>query len=167
MHRVIDAVLALLDLDLAVATDADDCDAAGKLGEALLQFFAVVIRGGFLDLRLDLGNPAFDIGLLAGAVDDRRILLFDAHLLGATEHLERDVFELDAKVFRNDLTAGQNTDVFKHRLAAVAEAGCLDRRHLETAAQFVDDEGGERLPFDILGHDKQRPPALYDGFQYR
>src|SRR4029077_19787841 len=54
MHRVINAILALLDLDLGRAAAADHRAAAGELGQTLLQLLAVVVRGGLLDLRLDL-----------------------------------------------------------------------------------------------------------------
>ena len=54
MHRVINAILALLDLDFGRAADADHRDAARELGQTLLQLLTVVVRGGFLDLRLDL-----------------------------------------------------------------------------------------------------------------
>ena len=54
MHRIINAILALLHLDLGRAADADHRDAARELGETLLQLLAVVVRGGLLDLRLDL-----------------------------------------------------------------------------------------------------------------
>src|SRR6266699_1515970 len=97
MHRVIHAILALLDLDLGRATNADHRDAAGELGETLLQLLAVVVRGGFLDLRLDLAHPRLDVGLLAGAVDDRGVFLVDHDLLGAAEHLDGDAFELHAE----------------------------------------------------------------------
>src|SRR5205085_6344123 len=70
MHRVVDAILALLDLDLAAAADADDRDAAGELGQPLLQLLLVVIGGGFLDLGADLVDAGGDVILLAGAVDD-------------------------------------------------------------------------------------------------
>ena len=122
MHRIVDAILALLHLDLGGAADADHRDAAGELREALLQLLAVVVRGGLLDLRLDLGDPGLDVGLLAGAVDDRGVLLLDHHLLGAAEHVERHVLELDAEVFGDRLAAGQDGDVLQHRLAAIAEA---------------------------------------------
>src|SRR5438132_1671453 len=56
MHRVIHAILALPYLDLGRAADADHRDAARELGQTLLQFLTVVVRGGFLDLSLDLGN---------------------------------------------------------------------------------------------------------------
>src|SRR5262249_13225232 len=49
MHRVIDAILALLPLDLGGAADADHRDAARELGKPLLQLLAVVVGGGLLD----------------------------------------------------------------------------------------------------------------------
>ena len=108
MHRVVDAILALLDLDFGRAADADDRDAARQLRQALLQLFLVVIRGRLLDLRAELRAAGLDVGLLAGAVDDRGVVLLDAHLLGRAEHVERDVLELDAEILADDLTAGQD-----------------------------------------------------------
>src|SRR5712671_8126947 len=75
VHRVVDTILALLHLDLGGPADADHRDAAGELGETLLELLAVIVRRGLLDLRLDLGNASLDVGLLAGAVDDRGVLL--------------------------------------------------------------------------------------------
>jgi hypothetical protein len=58
---VLDAVLALLELDLGGRTRLDDGDAAGELGEALLQLLAVVVAVGVLDLALDLGHATLDL----------------------------------------------------------------------------------------------------------
>src|SRR5207247_8947088 len=107
MHRVIHAILALPYLDLGRAADADHGYAARELGQTLLQLLTVVVRGGFLDLRLDLGNAGLDVGLLAGAVADRGVFLVDHHLLGAAEQLQGAVLELDARRSRTSLTAGQ------------------------------------------------------------
>src|SRR3954451_16123705 len=137
MHRVINAILALLDLDLGRAADADHRDAARELGETLLQLLTVVVRGGLVDLRLDLGDAGLDLGLLAGAADDGGVFLVDHHLLGAAEHLDGDAFELHAEFIRYQLTAGQDRDIFQHRLAAIAEARRLDGRNLQAAAQAV------------------------------
>src|SRR5258705_10096541 len=167
MHRVINAILALLDLDFGRAADADHRDAAGELGQTLLQLLTVVVRGGFLDLRLDLRHPRLDVGLLAGAVYDGGVLLVDHHLLGAAEHGERDVLELDAEIFRDRRAAGQDRDVLQHRLAAIAEAGSLDGCDLQAAAQTVDDEGGKRLAFDVFRDDDERLAGLHHGFQKR
>jgi len=43
VHRVVDPILLLLDLDLSRAADADDRDAAGELRQALLELLAVVV----------------------------------------------------------------------------------------------------------------------------
>src|SRR6201996_250258 len=167
MHRVINAILALLHLDLGRAADADHRDAARELGQTLLQLLTIVVRGGLLDLRLDLLNARLDVGLLAGAADDRGVLLVDHHLLGAAKHVEGDVLELDAEVFRDRLAAGQDRDVLQHGLAAIAEARRLDGGDLQTATQTVDDQGGEGFAFDVLGDDHQRLAGLHHGLEQR
>src|SRR6478672_2791421 len=167
MHRVINAILALPDLDFGRAADADHRDATRELGQTLLQLLTVVVRGGFLDLRLDLIDPCLDVGLLAGPADDRRILLVDHYLLGATEHGERDVLHLDAEIFRDRLTTGQNCDVLQHGLAAIAEARSLHSGNLEAATQAVDDKSGESLAFDVFRDNYKRLAALNNGFQQR
>src|SRR5215207_5960601 len=96
--------------------------------------------------RLDLSNPAFDVGLLAGAFDDRGVFLFDAHPLGAAEHVEGHILELDAEVVRDRLTPGEHGDVLEHGLAAVTEAGRLHGCDLQTTAKLVDDEGARASP---------------------
>ena len=167
VHGVVDPVLALLHLDLGRAADADHRDAARELRQPLLQLLAVVVGGGLLDLRLDLADAALDVLLLAGAVDDRGVLLLDAHLLGLAEHVERDVLELDAEILGDQLAAGQDRDVLEHRLAAIAEARRLHRRDLEAAAQLVDDQRRQRLALDVLGDDQQRLARLHHRLEQR
>ena len=87
--------------------------------------------------------------------------------LALAQHVERDVLELDAEVLADDLTAGQDRHVLEHRFAPVAEARRLDRRHLEAAAQFVDDEGRQGLAFDVLGDDQQGLARLHDRLEQR
>jgi hypothetical protein len=105
MHGVIHTVLALLHFDLGRAADADHRDAACELGQSLLQFLPVVVGGSFLDLRLNLGNTRLDVGLLAGATDDRGVLLVDHHFLGAPKHIDCYVLELNAEVGGNHSAA--------------------------------------------------------------
>src|SRR5262249_36608633 len=167
VHRVIDAILALLHLDLGGTADADHRNAARELGEPLLQLFAVVVGGGLLDLRLDLRDAGLDVGLLAGAVDDRGVLLVDHHLLGAPEHVQRDILELDAEILTDRLAAGQDRDVLQHGLTAIAEARRLDARDLEAAAQLVAHERGHRLAFAVLGDDQQRFAGLHHRLEQR
>src|SRR6185503_311848 len=167
VESVLDAVLLFLDLDLGRTTDTDHGDAAGQFRKALLQLLAVVVRGGFLDLRLDLRDAGFDVLLLAGALDDRGVFLVDHHLAGAAEHVDGDAFQLHAEFIGDQLTAGQDRDVFQHRLAAIAEARRLDGGDLEATAQAVDDQRGEGLAFDVFGDDQKRTAGLHHGFQHR
>ncbi len=62
---------------------------------------------------------------LPGAVDDRGVVLVDGDALGPAEVLQLDAFELDAGLFHDRLAAGEDRDVFEHRLAAIAEARSL------------------------------------------
>ena len=77
VQRVLDARLLLLHLDLGRRADADHRHAADQLRQPLLQLLAVVVRGRLLDLGADLLDAALDVRLLAGAVDDRRVVLVD------------------------------------------------------------------------------------------
>src|SRR3984893_14423270 len=163
IERVIDEVLLFLHFHFRGAANPDHRDAAGELGQALLKFFAVVVRGGVFDLRLDLGDAGLDVLLFAGAVDNRGCFLIDANPLGAAEHLQGYVFELDAEFLRDQLSGGEDRDVFEHGLAAVAKARRLDGRDLQAAAQLVDDERGERLALDVLGNDQERLHGLHNG----
>ena len=122
LQRVLDAILALLHLGLRGAADPDDRNTAGELRQPLLQLLLVVVRGGVLDLGADLGDPALDRGLLAGAVDDGGLVLGDGDLAGLAEHVEADVLELHAELLGDHLAAGQDRDVLQHRLAAITEA---------------------------------------------
>src|SRR5690606_19531526 len=130
---VLDAVLALLELDLGGRTRLDDGDAAGELGEALLQLLAVVVAVGVLDLATDLGHATLDGGLLARTLDDRGLVLGDDDLACAAEQVEGGVLELETDLLGDDLAAGEDRDVLQLRLAAVAEAGSLDGDRLEDA----------------------------------
>src|SRR4028118_2350257 len=80
---VLDAVLALLELDLGGRADLDHCDTAGQLGQALLQLLAVVVGVALLDLGADLADATGDLVGVAGTLDDRRLVLGDDDLAGA------------------------------------------------------------------------------------
>jgi hypothetical protein len=156
-----------LDLDLGRAADADHRDAARELRQTLLELLFVVVGGRLFDLRLDLRDPALDLLLLAGALDDRGVFLFDAHALGLAQHLKGHILELDAEVLGDHRAGREDRDAFEHRLAAFTEARRLDRRNLEAAAQLVDHERRQRLSFDVFGDNEQRLAGLDDGLEDR
>ena len=71
-----------------------------QLREALLKLLAVIIGGGLLDLRLDLAAACRDVVLLAGAADDRRVVLGNHDAARLPEHVQRHVLELDTRAPR-------------------------------------------------------------------
>ena len=154
-QRVLDAVLLLLELHLGGGADLDDGDAAGQLGQPLLELLAVPVGVGVVDLALDLRDATLDVLVGAGTLDDGGVVLGDDDLAGPAEQVERGGVELEADLLGDDLAAGEDGDVLEHRLATLAEAGGLDGDRVERAADLVDDERGERLALDVLGDDQR------------
>ena len=104
---------------------------------------------------------------LPAALDDRGGVLVDGDLLGPAELLQRQVLELHAQVLADQRAAGEDGDVAQHGLAAVAEAGGLDRAHVQHAAELVDHQRRQGLALDVLGDDQQRLARLGDLLQQR
>jgi hypothetical protein len=92
----------------SVTANADDGNAACELGKTFLQLLAVVVGGGVLDLLADLGNAASISAFLPAPSTMVVFSLVDRDLLGAAQHVQGDVFELDAEVFGDHLAAGQD-----------------------------------------------------------
>ena len=122
VQGVVEAVFLLLHLDLRSGADVDDGNAAGQLGEALLELLAVIVAGGLLNLGFDLTHAGLDHLAVALAADDGGGVLVDGDFLALAEHAEVGVLELVAFLLADDGATGEDGDVFEHLLAAVAEA---------------------------------------------
>ena len=167
VERVVDAILLLLHFDFRRAADADDRNAAGELRQTFLQLLLVVVRVVSSICGLIWPTRAWMSAFLPAPSMIVVSSFVDADLLGGAQHVQLHVLELDAEVFADDLAAGDDGDVFEHRLAAIAEARRLHGRNLEAAAQLVDDERRQRFAFDFFGDDEQRTSRLHHRFQDR
>src|SRR6187402_106515 len=167
VQGVFDAGLLFLHLDFRRGADLDDGNTAGKLGNALLQLLAVVVRRGLFDLRLDLLDARLDAFGIAGTVDDRGVFLGDHDALGMAEVGDRGLVERQADFLGDDRAAGEDSDVFQDGLATIAEARRLDGGDLDDATDRVDDEGGQGFALDFLGNDQQRLTGLRDSLEHR
>ena len=72
---IVNAVFLLLHLYFAGSAYMENGNTACELGETFLEFFAVIIACGLLDLGLDLSHTACDSFLVAGTVDNSGVLL--------------------------------------------------------------------------------------------
>ncbi len=156
MQCIFNAGFFLFHFNFGRSADFDHCNAADQLGQSLLELLAIVVGGGLLDLGADLLDTAGNGVFLAVAVDDGGVVLVNSDALGAAEHVDGGLVEFEADLFRDHLTAGQNSDVFQHGLAAVAEAGSLDGADVQHAAQLVDHQGSQGLALDVFSDDQQR-----------
>src|SRR5882672_3268458 len=162
---VFDAGLLFLHFDFGRSTDLDHGNTAGELGNALLQFFLVVIGGRFLDLLADALDAALDVRSLAGAVDDRGVLFLHQNLLGFAQVVQRRLLERQADFIGDDRAAREDRDVLQHGFATIAEARRLDGGDFDDTADRVDDQRGKRLAFHVFRNDQQLAAALRNGFQ--
>src|SRR5690349_19297601 len=167
VQRVFDAGLLFLHLDLGGSANLDHGNAAGELGNTLLELLLVVVRRGFFSLLTDRLDARLDVGSLAGSVDDRGVLFLHDDLLGIAEIVDRGLLELQTHFIRNHRAAREDRDVLQHGLATVAEARGLDGSNLEDAADVVDHERREGFAFDVFGDHEQGTALLRNRLEER
>ena len=165
VESVFDAGLLFLHLNFGGGTDVDDGDAAGQLGETLLELLTIIVGSGLVDLATDLLHAALDIGRFSRAFDDGGVLLVDDDPLGAAEVGDGEALELEAEIVGDALATGEDSDVFEHSLAAITEARSLDGAHVDRAADLVNDEGRESFAFNFLSDDEEGLAALGDNLE--
>src|SRR5664280_1281109 len=164
---VLDAVLALLELDLRGRARLDDSNATGKLGEALLELLAVVVRVGLVDLGADLVDPARNLVSFATTLDDGRVVLGDHDLARTPKLVELGGVELESDLLGDDLATGEDGDVAEHGLATVTEARRLDGDDAQGATDVVQHQRRESLALDVLSHDQDGFASLAHLVQQR
>ena len=98
-------------------------------------------------------------------IDDGSVVLAYGNLVGSTQHLDGSLLQLQASLLADYETAGQCSDVLKHSLSAVAEAGSLNGTDLQLAAQTVHNKGGQSLSLNVLGNNQEGTASLYSRFQ--
>src|SRR5258705_1605831 len=138
MHCILDASFFFLHFGLGGSTALDHRHTTNELGESFLQLLAVIVRSRVFDLRSQCLYATFNVRMLTITFDNRSIVFVDGDLLGAAEIFKLDVLQLDTQIFADDLAARQDSNVFEHRLAAIAEAGRLNRGDIQSSTQRVD-----------------------------
>ena len=68
-------MLLLLEFNFSCGTHLDHGDAAGELGETLLELLLVIVGCGLFNLSLDLRHARLDLSWLARAIHDGGVVL--------------------------------------------------------------------------------------------
>ena len=165
MQGVFHAGFFLFHFDFGGSAHLDHCHTAGQLGHALLQFFTVVVAGGFFDLHTHLLDAGFDVVRSTGAVDDDGVFFAHFDALGGTQVSQSHFFQGQADFFSDHLAAGQDGDVFQHGFATVTKARGFDGDHFQDATDGVHDQSCQGFAFDVFGNDQQRTASLGDLLQ--
>src|SRR6266446_4878947 len=101
---VLNAGLAILQLDLGASANLDQRYATGELRQALLQLLAIIIAGRFLDLSLDLADASLDVCGLSITLDNGRVILGSDNGASGTKIDQRRAIETAAHLLADDLS---------------------------------------------------------------
>src|SRR5690554_3658624 len=160
MQSIFDAGFLFLHFDFGGSANTNHSNAACQFGNALLQFFAIVIGSGFFDLDADLLDACFDRLAVTSAIDDDGVFFGNFNALGLAEVFDGGFLKRHAGFFGDHYAARQDGDVFQHGFATVANARSLDCGSLQDAADVVHNQRGQCFAFDVFCNDQQRTAGL-------
>ena len=100
-------------------------------------------------------------------VDDCGVFFTDFDTLCLTEFSQRGFFKRHAGFFRNNGTAGEDGDVFKHCFTTITKTRRFHSGGLEDAANVVHNQSCQGFAFDVFCHDQQWTARLSNLLKYR
>ncbi len=137
------------------SANPNDGNATGQFGQTFLEFFAIVIAGGLVDLDPDLIDAAVNSSFVAFAADDGGIVFVSGNFFSAAEVGYGGGFQFAAGLFRDHGGAGQGCNIAQHCFAAIAKARSLDGQNVQHTTQFIEDQGRQSFAVDVFGNDDQ------------
>ena len=154
-ERILDTVLLLFHLHFSSSTYIEYSHTARELAETFLEFLAVIIRCGGLDLLTDKVSTFLNGISSTGTVNYSSIILCHYDLLCLTQHIRCGVFKAEASFLRDYHTSCENCDILKHFLTTVTEAWSLDSCDLKGSAELVHHESCKSFTINIFCDDKK------------
>src|SRR5439155_14930147 len=73
---------------------------------------------------------------------------------------------LDAQLFGNHLSIGEDSDIFEHRLTPVAKTRSLHGDDFQRATDLVYHQSGQGFAFNLFGDDEQWFASFRSGFKH-
>src|SRR5690606_8441063 len=167
MQCIFNAGFFLFHFNFGCCANTDHGNTACQFGNALLQFFAIVVRSGFFDLCADLLNTRFDVCAHASTVNDDGVFFAYFDTFSLAQIFDRGFFQRHTGFFRNHGTASQDGDVFQHGFATVAETRCFNGSGFQDAADVVHNQRCQGFAFNVFCDDQQRTARFGHLFQDR
>jgi len=157
-------MLLFLQFGFGCSAHADDCHTAGELRQPFLEFFAVIIAGGFVNFHADLLDASLDSIGITGTAHNGGAVLVCHNLVRLTKIGNRGGFQLASHFFGDHGCAGEDSDVLQHGFAAIAKTGGFDSQRRPHAADAVEDEGRQGFAVNIFGDDHKFALAHLEQF---
>src|SRR6185437_222423 len=148
--RVFNTSLDLFHRGFRGGTDFNHRHSAGKFRQPLLQFLAIVIRSSFFNLSSNRRHTSMYRLPFAAPLNQGCRVFVDDGALGSSQIRQLDVFEFDAQVFRNNASAGKNSQIFENSLTPVSKGRGLNSTNLYRAAQFINYKSGQGISLYIF-----------------
>ncbi len=167
MQGIVNAVFTLFHFNFCGTANLDHSNTAGQFRQAFLQLFTVIIRCCGFNLRTDLTATTFNRLFLTRAINDGCVFFGDVHCFSRAQHIQRNSFQLDAKIFGNHLTTGQDRKIFQHRFTAITKTRGFNSGDFQATTQLIHHQCSQCLAFHIFRNDQQRTAGLYNSFQQR
>ena len=163
-ESVFDAMFLFFELGFGGCANTDDGNTAGEFRQTFLEFLAVIIAGGVVDLNADLFDTTLDGVGVAFAAHDRCVVFVDRDLFGTAKIFNGGVFQLASGLFGDNGSVGQDGDILQHSLAAIAKTGGFYRDDVQNAADFVQDECRDGFAVNVFSDDDDVALADLDHF---
>ena len=167
MKSVFDTRFLFFHVGFGGSSDVNLSDTTGKLGEAFLQFFAIILGGSNIYFITDGTNPAGKNFTVACTIDEDCGIRIDNDSPGLAEVLKLDGLDIESAVLENRVRSGKDGDVTEHGFTAIPVPRGFDCGAIDDSPKLVHDQHSQSFFFDIFGNDKQRPFGLGDHLQQR
>jgi hypothetical protein len=162
---ILNAILKLSDFDFRSSTNLDDSDSTGKSTNTLLELLSVVITGSAFHLVFKGLNALSNLSGFSSSTHDDDVVFRDDNLLGRSHAGDVSGGNALAKVLRDELSTGSDSNILHGVASVISESGRFHTADLESSTEFVNNEGSEGFGLNILSDDEERLLALHAAFE--
>ena len=167
IKSILNPSFLLFHFDFSCCTDIDDGNTTDQFGKSLLKFFTIVIRGSIFNLVTNLLYASSKFFFLTSTINDGGIIFINNDTFTGTEIIDCYVLKLDSQIFSNNLTTGEDSDVFQHCLTTITKTRSLNSSYIQGTAKFIDHQGSKSFTVNIFSNNAQTFTHFGNRLEYR